>query len=59
MRGEAEVIEENIEELVSLLAEHTHSSIQWDVRFMEQLVEEIQINLKRLRRFATVIDKFI
>ena len=49
MRGEAEVIEENIEELVSLLAEHTHS-IQWDVRFMEQLVEEIQINLKRLRR---------
>jgi len=50
MRGEAEVIEENIEELVSLLAEHTHSSIQWDVRFMEQLVEEIQINLKRLRR---------
>jgi len=50
MRGEAEVIEENIEELVSLLAEHAHSSIQWDVRFMEQLVEEIQINLKRLRR---------
>ena len=46
---EVEVIEENIEELVTMLASHTHS-VEWDVELMERLVREIQTNLRQLRR---------
>lgn len=46
---EVEVIEENIEELITTLASHTHST-EWDIGFLEQVVKELQTNLKRLRR---------
>ena len=49
---EVEVIEENIEELVTMLASHTHS-VEWDIDFMEQLTHEITANLKRLRRMRS------
>ena len=50
MREKVEIIEENIEELISLLAGHIHMSIDWDINFMEQLIREINANLRRLRK---------
>jgi len=47
--GEVRVIEENVEELITMLAEHTHS-LEWDIDFMEQTLREIHTNIKRLRK---------
>jgi len=51
MRGveEIRVIEENVEELIAMLAEHTHL-LEWDIDFIEQTLREIHTNIKRLRK---------
>jgi len=50
MMEEVRVIEENVEELITMLAEHTSCSLKWDIDFMEQTLREIHTNIKRLRK---------
>ena len=50
MMEEVRVIEENVEELITMLAEHTSCSLEWDIDFMEQTLREIHTNIKRLRK---------
>ena len=50
MRMEVRIIEENVEELITMLAEHTSRTLEWDIDFMEQTLREIHTNIKRLRK---------
>jgi len=50
MRMEVRIIEESVEELITMLAEHTSCSLEWDIDFMEQTLREIHTNIKRLRK---------
>ena len=50
MRMEVRIIEENVEELITMLAEHTSCSLEWDIDLIEQTLREIHTNIKHLRK---------